>query len=107
VEIKRLWQDDTIHVSLPKKLSTYALPDDPSVVSFMEGPVVLAGLCDSDRVSHGAADRPLEMLKPDAERRWNAWHCAYRTIDTDPGIRFFPLDEVRGESYSVYFKVVE
>jgi hypothetical protein len=43
-ELRRVWHDDTLQITLPQSLSLSPLPDLPDTVAFMEGPVVLAGV---------------------------------------------------------------
>ena len=105
--IKRKWSNAKVHVELPKSLAACPLPDDPSTVAFMDGPVVLAGLCEQERVLAGDAAAPLKILAADSERQWTSWLTRYRTRNADPGIRFVPLHEVRDEPYTVYFRVSE
>ena len=42
--IHKVWQHDTVQIALPRRLAVSPLPDLPSTVAFMEGPVVLAGV---------------------------------------------------------------
>ena len=81
------------------------LPDDPETVAFMEGPIVLAGLCDEDIILRGDAEHPEIILSPDNERKWSSWNISYRTKGQDRNIRFIPLYDVGYEKYSVYFRV--
>jgi uncharacterized protein len=104
--IRRTWQRDRLHVELPKGLTTSTLPDRPDMVAFMDGPVVLAGLCDEERTLCGDTDHPETMLVPDNEREWRAWQPGYRTRNQARGIRFLPLYEIVDERYTVYFPVV-
>jgi len=103
--IHRTWKDDTVTVELEKELTAVSLPDDPNMVAFMEGPVVLAGLCDEDRVLYGDKDHPERILVPDNEREWSNWITSYRTCGQDRNIRFVPLYEIGYEKYSVYFRI--
>ena len=103
--VKRVWDKDTVSIELPKGLTVCPLPDDPETVAFMEGPIVLAGLCEEDRVLYGDVQHPETILVPDNERRWSSWIISYRTKDQDRNIRFIPLYEVGYEKYSVYFRV--
>jgi DUF1680 family protein len=103
--IQRTWQDDTVRVELPRALSACPLPDEPGTVAFMDGPVVLAGLCDEERTLYGDKDRPETILTPDNEREWWFWRGGYRTRGQERGIRFVPLYEVQDEVYSVYFPI--
>ena len=105
--IRRTWQRDRLHVELPKGLTTSPLPDRPDMVAFMDGPVVLAGLCDEERTLCGDTDHPETILVPDNEREWRAWRPGYRTRNQARGIRFLPLYEIVDERYTVYFPVVK
>ena len=58
VEIRRVWSDDTVQISLPKTLVAVPLPDEPHTYGFMDGPVVLAGLNAAP-----PSDRPLRPAK--------------------------------------------
>jgi hypothetical protein len=71
----------------------------------MEGPVVLAGLCDGTPALHGDPEHPEAMLTPDNEREFGAWRAQYRTRNEERSIRFVPLHEVTDERYTVYFPV--
>ena len=103
--ISRTWSKDTVNIELPKGLTACPLPDDPETFAFMEGPVVLAGLCDEGRVLYGDAEHPETILVPDDERKWSSWNTGYRTKGQDRNIRFIPLYDVGYEKYTVYFKV--
>ncbi|HPZ05075.1 MAG TPA: glycoside hydrolase family 127 protein, partial [Clostridiales bacterium] len=103
--ISRTWGKDTVSIELPMGLTACPLPDDPETVAFMEGPIVLAGLCEEDRVLYGDAGHPETILIPDDERKWSSWNISYRTQNQDRNIRFIPLYDVGYEKYSVYFKV--
>jgi DUF1680 family protein len=106
-EIRRKWQEDTVRVVLPKRLSACPLPDEPDTVAFMDGPVVLAGLCDEERTLYGDKERPETILTPDNEREWWFWRNGYRTRGQERGFCFVPLYEIRDEQYTVYFPVRE
>jgi hypothetical protein len=90
---------------LPKRLTSYALDDDSNTVAFMDGPVVLAGLCDEQRELIGDKDDPRSLLTPDNEREWTSWMTGYRTHHQSRNIRFLPLYQVLDERYTVYFPV--
>ncbi len=105
VTIKREWHNDDIYVELPRGLSTCSLPDREDVVAFLDGPVVLAGLCDEERMLYGDKDEPESILIPDNERQWSEWMIGYRTYNQDRGFRFIPLYTVGYEPYTVYFQV--
>jgi len=104
-EIRRTWQEDRVQVELPKTLSTCSIPDQPDTVAFMDGPVVLGGLCDEERMLYGDKDDPETMLTADDEREWSTWKPGYRTCNQERGFRFVPLYDIRDERYTVYLPV--
>ncbi|HZQ29386.1 MAG TPA: beta-L-arabinofuranosidase domain-containing protein [Acidimicrobiales bacterium] len=103
--ITRAWTDNVVKVELPRALTTAPLPDRPDTVAFLDGPVVLAGLCDEERALVGDAADPATMLTADNEREWDYWNGSYRTVGQDRGIRFLPLHEVVDEPFTLYFPV--
>ena len=103
--IRRTWSDDTLHVELPKTITASPIPDEPNKIAFMDGPVVLAGLCDEERTLVGDVDDPASMLAPDNERQWGSWLNGWRAVGQDRGLRFAPLHEIIDEAYTVYFPV--
>jgi DUF1680 family protein len=103
--IKRIWHNDRVRIVLPKGLSTAPLPDEPDTVAFMDGPVVLAGITDEERMLYGDKGNPASILKPDNEREWTNWIPTYKAHGQPRGLRFIPLYEVRDERYSVYFPI--
>ena len=105
LEITRIWKNNTLRLEMKKELVSYPLPDAPDVVAFMDGPVVLAGLCDEERILYGDKDNPTDILIPDNEREWGMWQNTYRTKNQDRGIRFVPLHKVGYEAYTVYFPI--
>lgn len=105
VAITRAWSNDIVRIELPKGLITCPLPDQPDVVAFMDGPVVLAGLCDEERIIYGDKDHPETILLPHNEREWLTWKNVYRTYNQERGIKFMPLNEVGYETYTVYFQI--
>jgi len=117
-QLKRVWHNDTIQITLPQKLVTCHLPDLPGTVAFMEGPVVLAGVLGDGKTQHRtetltektlyrAAGDPTTILIPDNEREFTRWRIGYRTSGQPVNIRFIPLYEIRDESYAVYFPILE
>jgi DUF1680 family protein len=104
-EIRKTWKDDRIRLILPKSLTTCSLLDKPDTVAFMDGPVVLAGLCGEERILYGDARHPSSMLTPDDERQWFGWLSGYRTVNQERGFKFIPLYEVIDQTYSVYFPI--
>lgn len=103
--VRRTWDRDRVHVELPKALTTCPLPDEPDTVAFMDGPVVLAGLCDEERMLYGDVNDPGSLLAPENEREWGTWLGGCRAVGQPHGLRFVPLYEVTDERYAVYFPV--
>ncbi len=103
--LQRTWSEDTISVVFPKGLSSVPLPDRPDTVAFMDGPVVLAGLCQDEQVLYGDKSDPRSLLIPHNEREWAEWEPGYRTQQQPHNLRFVPVFDVRDEPFSVYFPV--
>lgn len=99
------WTDDSVVVIFPKKLTTHSLPDEPDTVSFMDGPLVLAGLCSEERTLYGDKTQPETILKPANERRWQEWLPNWRTHHQPVNFAFKPLYQIGEETYTVYFPV--
>ncbi len=104
-EIYRAWSNDRIQIVLPKSLYTCSLPDNPDMVAFMDGPMVLAGLCSEERILTGDKDHCDTILTPDDEREWPTWKSGYRTKGQNFGFKFIPLHEISDEKYQVYFSI--
>ena len=107
VKLCRSWKRQVIHVELPKTLTVEHLPDQEDMAAFLDGPVVLAGLCDEERILHTKGLQENELLVPDNEREWGNWMGTWKTVRQEQGIRFVPLYQVGYEHYSVYFPVEE
>lgn len=103
--IKRRWKQDQVHLEIGKEITVYLLPGREDMVAFMDGPVVLAGLCEEERILHTCGCKTEELLVVDNEREWGNWMNTYKTIHQERGIRFVPLYEVGYEKYSVYFPI--
>ncbi len=103
--ISRTWHKDRIRLELPKNLTISPVPDESDSVAFLDGPVVLAGLCDREYTLDGDKENPSSILVPDNERQWGQWLSGYRTSGQQVGIRFKPLNEIEDEPYTVYFPV--
>ncbi len=103
--LARAWQDDVVRLELPRQVTASPIPDEPDTVAFLDGPVVLAGLCDREYALTGDVHAPATILVPDNERQWGQWLPGYRTQGQTVGIRFKPLYEVVDEPYTVYFPV--
>ncbi len=105
LNVEHTWTQNILRLELPMSLRSQPLPDRPESVAFLEGPVVLAGLCEEERALHGDPAHPERLLVPDGEREWGNWKIGYRAAGQETGLRFIPLYEVVDEAYSVYFPV--
>jgi DUF1680 family protein len=95
----------SLRLGFPIAVRALPAPDDADVVSFADGPYVLVGLTDEAHVLRGDPSDPSSLVAPDRERGHNWWNAgAYRTRGT-PDVRFVPLQQVDGESYTTYFPV--
>ncbi|MEN9938938.1 MAG: hypothetical protein RLZZ387_5517 [Chloroflexota bacterium] len=102
--LRRTWGEDHLRLTLPRRLASVPLPDDPSRVAFVDGPIALAGLCDDERTLYADGD-PASLLAPDNEREWTMWRPAYRTRGQPSNIRFLPLHEIVDQPYTTYFPI--
>ncbi len=103
--ISKAWHNDHVRVVLPKGLTCWPLPDSPDTVAFMDGPVVLAGLVEEERMLYGDIDNPDTLLIPDDELQWLSWTNGWKTVNQPIGWKFKPLYEIGNETYTVYFPV--
>ena len=109
VPLERTWEDgDVVRIVLPKTVKAEPLPDREDTVAFLDGPVVLAGICEEERMLHVPDVRhPETVLTHDNEREWGSWKSTFRTLGQERSIRFVPLHEVGYDRYSVYFPIKE
>ncbi len=103
--LRRVWSDETFVLELPKQVVAVPVPDAPELRAFVDGPVVLAGLCDEDRLLVGDVDDASTMLTAHHEREWGNWLTGYRAKNQAVGLRFKPLYQITDERYTVYFTV--
>jgi len=101
--IRRTWADEAVGIELPKGLHAIPLPDAPDIVAYLDGPVVMAGLCEGETILQVDPGRPEAALIPVYELEWYCWRPGYRTQVRPQGIRFQPLYEIQDERYTVYF----
>jgi hypothetical protein len=106
VSLRRVWSGvETVYVEFPKDLTTSSLPDAPEMAAFMDGPVVLAGLFDEERVLYGDKEQPETILAPVHELEWYRRRQGYRTRVQPHGTRFVPLYDIADERYTIYFPI--
>jgi len=121
--ISRIWKaGDRIEMTLPMKLRSVAMPDDPSLQAFTYGPIVLAGDLGSEGLTEAmmvgpnaprlnqapkmeipefknAGSEPESWIKP-ASGALN-FHTTGQTKD----VALAPISSIFGKRYSVYWKV--
>jgi DUF1680 family protein len=119
VKITRVWrQDDTVDLTLPKMLRKEPLPDNPSRMAIMWGPLVLAGDLgpevrgnDDDEENPPAPSAPpivvtdeplLQWLKAESDKP--GW---FKTtgVGLAHDIEFAPFYELPRRKYAVYWDV--
>jgi DUF1680 family protein len=103
--ITRTWSSQRLRLELPRGLTAVPIPDDPTQVAFMDGPVVLAGLVGERRELHGDPTDPHTVLEPAAEMELAVWQQRWCTKGQPVDVPFVPLHEVTDEPYTVYFPV--
>jgi DUF1680 family protein len=101
--LKRMWSQEEIIIDLPKEVTFVPTPDDPRMGAFMDGPIVLAGLCDGEISLETDGKKPEELLIPDDEYGGECWKSGYKTRGQDRNIEFIPLHRVTDEHYAIYF----
>lgn len=106
VKISREWKKgDEISISLPLDIYCTGLEGADDVVAFSYGPIVMAGLCNDERMLHTHGRKPEELLVHYNEREWGMWKTTFKTVGQENGIRFIPLNTIGYERYQVYFPI--
>ena len=123
--LKRTWRDgDRVDVTMPMPLTVCPMPDDPNLVTFMVGPLVLAaelggeGLTD-DMVytrenwyrfpEEQIAKTPFLLSETDdftsILEPVPGEPLTYRTTGQEQNVTFIPYHKLFGERYAVYWHV--
>lgn len=125
LEINRTWRaGDRIEISMPMSLTVSPMPDDPTLMAFMFGPLVLAarlggeGLTDDmvyttenwyqfpvDQIADTGplltdTDDPRSILAPA-----DGQPLTFRTTGQERELTFVPYHKLFGERYAVYWHV--
>lgn len=106
MNITKLWSNDEIRIFFPGALVLETLPDMPELAAVVDGPIVLAGLTDSDCGLSGDFENPENFLSPRTEHTYGTfpWKQNYYITRNQPkNILFKPLYEITDETYTVYF----
>ena len=93
---------EKIEVTLPMSLRAEAMPDDPDLMAFMYGPLVLLGLTRESRHFLADPERLDDWLKPVEGQA-----LTFRTVGQQPDVTFKPFYQVLDEPYGVYFRIVK
>ncbi|MBQ8640205.1 MAG: glycoside hydrolase family 127 protein [Lachnospiraceae bacterium] len=105
-DVDREWSNDVIRICFPVSLTTSSLPDMPEKTAFLEGPIVLAGLCDRDCGIFMEEGKPDSALTGVTEHTYSTFpwlQSTYRTVNQQEEITFVPLYDITDEAYTVYF----
>ncbi len=121
--IKRTWSDgDRVTVSMPLPLHTHPMPDDPTLMAFMKGPLVLAGKLGGEGLTNETTHTPVNWYRFEnpAEApffltesdKWTSilepvpgHPLAYKTVNQEKNITLVPYHQLVNQKYAVYWQV--
>ena len=127
LEIKRTWHSgDRIEMHMPMSLTTAPMPDDPTLMAFMFGPLVLAARLGAEGITDDMVyttenwykfppkqivetgplltdtDDPRSVLAPLENQP-----LTFRTTSQEQELTFVPYHRLFGERYAVYWHVYQ
>ena len=108
IHLTRVWKTAILRIYFPAAMSLSYLPDLPRMAALLEGPVVLAGLCDADRGLALDPERIENTIVPCTEHTYDTFpwlQSCCRTLNQPENISFIPLYDVTDETYTVYFTI--
>lgn len=105
VELQHEGGTTLVTLILPLSVSAVPIPDEPTTVAFVEGPVVFAAELDHECMLYGDVAHPERLLAADNERQWAEWLPGYRVTGQPRTIRLIPLHRIADKPYSVYFPI--
>lgn len=106
VLISRKWNNDCVEIIFNPSVRAVPLPGDETLVAFMEGPIVLAGLTDEDCGIKFSENNMTDSFKQLSEHIYSSFswkQSNYVTKNQVKNISFKPLYEIQDETYTVYF----
>ncbi len=106
VLINRKWNNDCVEIIFNPSVRAVPLPGDETLVAFMEGPIVLAGLTDEDCGIKFSENNMTDSFKQLSEHIYSSFswkQSNYITKNQVKNITFKPLYEIQDETYTVYF----
>lgn len=106
--VDRTWKiGDEADICLPLTIYCTKLEGSEDMYAYSYGPIVLAGLCDEERMLHTGDKEPAQLLVHENEREWGFWTSSFKTVGQERGIKFVPLKNIGYERYQVYFPMVK
>ena len=106
VLINKKWNNDCVEIIFNPSVRAVPLPGDETLVAFMEGPIVLAGLTDEDCGIKFSENNMTDSFKQLSEHIYSSFswkQSNYITKNQVKNITFKPLYEIQDETYTVYF----
>ena len=97
------FQDSSVVITIPRGITRWPLADAPDYNAFLDGPVLLAGLTNEERMLYEKDG--LDLLVPREERKWSDWGNQYQTVGQPINFVFKPLYDVGNETYGIYFPI--
>lgn len=104
--LAREWHRDSLRIYFPAALTLDRLPDMPEMAAVLEGPIVLAGLCERDCGLTMEKGDPATALRFNTEHTYSTFpwqQSTYRTAGQAENFSFVPLYDVTDERCTVYF----
>lgn len=108
ITLERAWKGDCVSVYFQSALTLAPLPDLPEVAGVLDGPIVLAGLCDRDCGIDLNGKSLDEALVPNTEHTYSTFpwmQTCYRTRHQQSNFDLLPLYDVTDETYTLYFTI--
>ncbi|EMS71161.1 beta-L-arabinofuranosidase domain-containing protein [Ruminiclostridium cellobioparum] len=103
ITIEQTWHDNIVQLEFIKKIWVCPADDNPNLVAFMYGPVVLAGLTAEARTLYKKGLSTEDLL---IGCNKNAWEdVSFYTVNQDVNVKFIPLYNVKDEIYTTYFSI--
>ncbi len=100
------FKESKLVLFLPAGLSMHSQSDQPEKAAFLEGPIVLAGLTETEPASLLGGKAPEAAFQSVREHSYETfpWLQSHYNCQSSSGeIRFIPLYEVNDEAYTLYF----
>ncbi len=125
LKINRTWQDgDRVEVSVPMSLRLSIMPDDPTLMAFMVGPLVLAAQLGGEKLTEDMVYTtenwykfPIDQLAKTAPlltdtddprsilEAVDGEPLTFRTTGQQTDLTFVPYHKLFGQRYAVYWQV--